>query len=86
MLSLDNVAVGAWQANCYRVINPETGRGILFDPGDEAEKILTWVADFTITKILLTHGDHDHLGALQAVKNALSVPSYIHPADADFWA
>jgi glyoxylase-like metal-dependent hydrolase (beta-lactamase superfamily II) len=83
MLLMDNIAVGSWQANCYRLANPATGQGILIDPGDEAKKILDWVGDIQITKILLTHGDHDHVGALAAVQAALKIPTYIHPADAD---
>ena len=83
MLSLEYIPVGDWQANCYRLKNPTSGKGILIDPGDEAEKILAWIGDVEITKILLTHGDHDHIGALAAVKNALNVPTYIHPADAN---
>lgn len=54
-------------------------RGIIFDPGDEADRIIETVdiIGFKPTAILLTHGHCDHIGALVAVKNKWNLPVYI---------
>lgn len=82
MLDLKTKSVGDWQTNCYLVVDPASGRGYLVDPGDEAEKILEWIADVELAGILLTHGHHDHVGALQAVRRRRDVPVWVHPRDA----
>ncbi len=54
-------------------------RGIIFDPGDEADRIIETVdkIGFAPTAILLTHGHCDHIGALKSVKNKWQLPVYI---------
>jgi glyoxylase-like metal-dependent hydrolase (beta-lactamase superfamily II) len=83
MLTIEIKALGAWQANCYLISNEITNKAILIDPGDQADSILDWVKHVQVSYILLTHGDHDHVGALGPVRVALQVPVGIHPADAD---
>jgi len=82
MLELRKLTVGPYEMNCYLVLHPETSTGILIDPGDEAERILDWIAPTKITRILLTHGHPDHVGALVAVSDALHAPISLHAADA----
>ena len=57
--------------------------GFLFDPGDDAERILALVrgAGVTVRGILLTHAHFDHIGAVQPLREALGVPVWLHPAD-----
>ncbi|MCP2015318.1 glyoxylase-like metal-dependent hydrolase (beta-lactamase superfamily II) [Deinococcus sp. HSC-46F16] len=57
--------------------------GFLFDPGDDAERILALVcgSGVTVRGILLTHAHFDHIGAVQPVREALGVPVWLHPAD-----
>ncbi|GGO24152.1 hydrolase [Deinococcus humi] len=59
------------------------GEGFLFDPGDDAERILALIRDsgVTVRGILLTHAHFDHIGAVQPVREALQVPVWLHPAD-----
>ncbi|BDP40098.1 hydrolase [Deinococcus aetherius] len=59
------------------------GEGFLFDPGDEAERVLALVrgAGVTVRGILLTHAHFDHIGAVQPVREALGVPVSLHTAD-----
>ena len=59
------------------------GEGFLFDPGDDAERILALVRDsgVTVRGILLTHAHFDHIGAVQPLREALGVPVWLHPAD-----
>ncbi|QLG10078.1 MBL fold metallo-hydrolase [Deinococcus sp. D7000] len=57
--------------------------GFLFDPGDDADRILALVrgSGVTVRGILLTHAHFDHIGAVQPVREALRVPVWLHPAD-----
>ena len=57
--------------------------GFLFDPGDDAARVLALVRDagVTVHGILLTHAHFDHIGAVQPVREALGVPVWLHPAD-----
>jgi glyoxylase-like metal-dependent hydrolase (beta-lactamase superfamily II) len=83
MIELKALPVGDYQTNCYLLVEGETDKGILVDPGEEAQKILTWIGNTRITHLLLTHGHGDHVGALQTVRQALDVKVGIHPDDAE---
>ena len=69
--------------NGYVVGCPETGKGIVVDPGFDAEKILKAMegADLEIELILLTHGHGDHVGALSEICQATEAPTLINKAD-----
>ena len=66
--------------NTYFYIDDETRHGFLIDPGDEADKILKICAEnnFTIEKILLTHGHYDHIGAVNQIQYALNIPAVMN--------
>lgn len=83
MIELRVMSVGEYQTNCYLLVETTLGEGILVDPGDEAQKILNWIGNTNVTRLLLTHGHSDHVGALHAVKQSLGVKAGIHPADAE---
>jgi len=83
MIELRVMPVGEYQTNCYLLVDNDLGEGILVDPGDEAQKILDWIGNTNVTRLLLTHGHSDHVGALYAVKQSLGVETGIHPADAE---
>lgn len=71
---------GPLQENCYLAAGPE-GQGFLIDPGDDAGRVLALAqaSGVQVQAILLTHGHFDHIGAVQAVREALKVPVYLHP-------
>ena len=75
--------VGAFQENCYLVVDPETKRAVLIDPGAEADEIIAMVraSGATLEAIWLTHAHVDHIGAVAGVKRVWDVPVYMHPAD-----
>jgi glyoxylase-like metal-dependent hydrolase (beta-lactamase superfamily II) len=79
-LSLDRLAVGSFQSNCYLISH--NNQAILVDAGAEAGKILEWIGDRQLEYIVLTHGHGDHVGALGEVRAALSTPVVMHPEDA----
>lgn len=83
MLNLEVLPVGPLRANCYLLGDPDGDSAVLIDPGDQAPTLLDWIGRRTISHILITHGDADHVGALAAVRTAVKAPVAIHPADAE---
>jgi len=77
-----SLPTGPLQENAVLVAGAQ-GEGFLFDPGDDAERILALIRDsgVTVRGILLTHAHFDHIGAVQPVREALRVPVWLHPAD-----
>ncbi|MEF9983060.1 MAG: MBL fold metallo-hydrolase [Oscillospiraceae bacterium] len=60
-----------FNTNCY-IILTEQKSVILVDPGDESDKILEIIKNLggELKYILLTHGHHDHTGAVKPLKSA----------------
>ncbi len=73
---------GPLQENALLVAGQDN-RGFLFDPGDDAGRLLELVSGtgVSVEAILLTHAHFDHIGAVQPVREALGVPVSLHPAD-----
>lgn len=67
---------GIMEENVYFYIDDKTRHGFLIDPGAQADKLLKVIEreNFTIEKILLTHGHYDHIGAVNELQDALKVP------------
>jgi len=64
---IDCVTVGDMGENCYLAGDPSCL--LMIDPGDEAEKILSYITqkNYTIGYIVLTHCHFDHTGAVAEV-------------------
>jgi glyoxylase-like metal-dependent hydrolase (beta-lactamase superfamily II) len=75
------LTLGEWQENCYLLVDPPSGEAFLVDPGDEADRVLAWLAGIKVRDILLTHGHIDHIGAVPALRSALGVRAGLHPGD-----
>lgn len=75
--------VGAFQENCYLVVDETRGEAVLVDPGAEGDRILRAVAasGARLTGIWLTHAHIDHIGAIAAVRRVHDVPIWMHPED-----
>jgi glyoxylase-like metal-dependent hydrolase (beta-lactamase superfamily II) len=69
---LETLVVGPFASNCYIVGSESSKRGIIIDPGAEANVILNAVKKLglTIPLIVVTHTHIDHVGALTPVKDA----------------
>ena len=75
------ITVGTWNENAY--IIEYKGHSILFDPGDDFER-LDFFFGLNQTKhvaILNTHGHFDHIGAVQDFKDKYQIPFYLHSKD-----
>lgn len=78
-VTVDCLVTGPVQENTY-LIRHVSGDAVLVDPGDDASDILELVrlTGATVLAILLTHAHFDHIGAVQATREALQVPVYLH--------
>jgi len=78
MFNIRSLTVGIVATNCYLVWNKATGEGVLIDPGDEAERICSAIAEerVKLKAILLTHGHFDHILVAEELKEKYEVPLY----------
>jgi hydroxyacylglutathione hydrolase len=72
--------MGGFEVNSYVIHAPEGD--LIVDAGAEPEKILATTTQ-PVVAILLTHGHHDHVGALEDVRRETGAPVYAHPADTE---
>ena len=72
--------------NCYVVIDENSKRAMVVDPGGESEKILDVLKynNATLDYIVLTHGHGDHIGALNALKQQSDAKVCIYYTEAEF--
>jgi len=67
--------VGDVQTNCYFIYNTDTSECIIIDPGDEAQRINSFIVEKGLkpVAILLTHGHFDHVGAVTFLRNKYGI-------------
>ena len=84
MLKYQLVPVTAFEQNCSVIWCDETMQGAVVDPGGDLEKILAVVEQNSVklTKILLTHGHIDHVGATAELLQRMPLP-VIGPHEGD---
>jgi glyoxylase-like metal-dependent hydrolase (beta-lactamase superfamily II) len=72
------LTVGPVAENCFVLRRDGADRGLIVDPGEEAERILHVVDELGIgiDAILVTHTHFDHIGAVAPVADATGAPVY----------
>ncbi|MFC2050284.1 MBL fold metallo-hydrolase [Chloroflexota bacterium] len=80
---LETLVVGPFASNCYIVGSESSKRGIIIDPGAEANVILETAKGLglTISLIVVTHTHIDHVGALTPVKDGTGAEFALHGAE-----
>ncbi len=78
--------LGPIQTNGYLLVNEETNRAVVIDPGMNPKPLLNRIAQDSIQleAILLTHAHLDHMGGVDEVRKACGCPVYIHDLEADW--
>ena len=71
--------VGPVAENCFIARRDGSDRAVIFDPGDEADRILGAVRELglTVEAVLLTHTHFDHVGAVAPVARETGAPVYV---------
>ena len=77
---IEKIVVGPLQENAYFVIDEESKKGVIIDPGDEADRILEKIREnnWKIELILITHGHYDHIGAAEELGEVLGCDIIAH--------
>jgi len=77
-MDVRSFTVGPAAENSYVLRRDGADRGLIVDPGDEAERILGAVDELGIgiDAILVTHTHFDHVGAVAPVAKATGAPVY----------
>lgn len=85
---LRSLVVGPVAANCYVIGDENSKSGIIIDPGDKADHILSLVneSELKIEFLIGTHGHFDHIGAVAPMKKALGCDFLLHRSDLPFVA
>lgn len=79
--------VTSFAQNCSLLWCDATNEAALIDPGGEADKLLNAVATkgLILTKILLTHGHLDHVGAAAEIARRQQLPIIGPQREEQFW-
>ncbi len=82
-LKVQPITVGAFQENSYLVVDEESNRAVIVDPGGEGDRIVDAIerSGAELEAIWVTHAHVDHVGAIASVKRRWDVPVYLHPLD-----
>jgi hydroxyacylglutathione hydrolase len=80
---IETRAVGPFFKNGYVIGCEDTREGVIIDPGDEVDDLLTAAKAhrLSIRYILLTHAHLDHITGVGKAKKALGVPVGLHRDD-----
>ena len=82
-MNVRTITVGAFQENSYLVVDEDSQRAVIVDPGGEPQRLIDEIerSKTTLDAIWITHAHVDHVGAIASVKERWNVPVYLHPAD-----
>ncbi len=81
------IPVTAFQQNCTILTCTETNESVIVDPGGDLELLLTRIEENNIhlTRILVTHGHLDHVGAVAELARKFNIPIDGPHRDDQFW-
>lgn len=89
MLHVEQIPTGPLMTNCYLAWEGdegEEGKGVIIDPGWDADTILARVRNLEIIvdQILATHCHFDHIGAVVQLKREIDAEFITHRDDLSF--
>jgi glyoxylase-like metal-dependent hydrolase (beta-lactamase superfamily II) len=81
-LRLTKVAVGPYDNNVYLLRCAATGRTVLVDGANEADRVLALLGGDPLDAVVQTHGHFDHVQALAEISAATGARVLCHEGDA----
>ena len=69
-LEVHRVVVGSYDNNVFVVRCKHTGDAVLIDAANEHDMLLDMCRRLGVRRVLETHGHHDHIGAVPAMREA----------------
>jgi hydroxyacylglutathione hydrolase len=81
-IKIKKLETAPYGTNCYIVVCPGTGQGVIIDTPAEAARILAEMENVNIRYIIITHTHSDHLGAFKKVREKLGALVAVHSAEA----
>ena len=84
MKTIASVPLGPIATNAY--VFHENHKALVIDPGGDFEKLQNYLQEreLDVIAVLLTHAHFDHIGAVDAVRDAYGAPVYIHEKEAEW--
>ena len=78
-LKVITIPVGPIETNCYLVVNETSKGALVFDPGEDANRIYEYVhsQQLTVEAILFTHGHFDHITAGSKLASLVYAKTYV---------
>jgi glyoxylase-like metal-dependent hydrolase (beta-lactamase superfamily II) len=81
-MKIKKVVVGPISTNCYIVFDEKTKKGVIIDPGGDADKIIKDAQGIDVVYILNTHGHFDHIAANNKLQKYFQAKVVISEKDA----
>jgi len=77
---IEQIITQQFSENVWLVGDLQTRKGLIIDPGDHADEIISKISAMNIQPlaILNTHAHPDHLAAAAEVQNHYDIPFYLH--------
>lgn len=77
------IPVGPLQCNCSVIGDESTREGLVIDPGDDIENVLTLVRkhNLQVKQIVITHAHIDHVGGAMNLRAATGAPILLNQND-----
>ena len=80
------IPVTNYMQNCTLIWCDDTKEAAIVDPGGDVETLIAEIEQrqLKLTKVLLTHGHFDHVGAVAALVKKYKAPVYMSKDDRAF--
>lgn len=80
-MEIKTFILGLFRVNSHLVWCRQTHTGVIIDPGENPDEILTIIAleRIHIQAIILTHAHYDHVQGINAIQKVHSLPLLAHP-------
>jgi glyoxylase-like metal-dependent hydrolase (beta-lactamase superfamily II) len=81
-MRIEQLSLGALQTNCWLVGDDSGGPLVVIDPAGDAAVLLRAIDGRDVSRVVLTHGHFDHLGAASELIETVGAPLCVHEEDA----